>query len=180
MTENKRTIIMSIITVALFIVFVVSVSYSFYTATFTINNDDENNTITGTTAQLNTGFSDGDTEDINITMIPGDYFEKKFSVINSGSTNSTLSYTIIIDELENEFDDDNTDIIYTLIENGKEIVKDKVFPHDTTDNVLSEKIDLVGGKTNSYTLIITYKNTDKDQSGDMGKSISGKIYIREE
>ena len=57
---------------------------------------------------------------------------------------------------------------------------EKAFPSgDQTSQALSDEITLNVGETKNYTIEIEYKNTEDDQSTDMGKTISGKLFIEE-
>ena len=174
MTANKKTLILSIIGVAIFIVLVFSISYAFYTTNFDSNKDGKNNTVTGTTAKISTSFEDGETIDID-DMFPGTGFTKTFTVENSSNTD--IKFKIVINELVNEFDSFE-DITYVLKENEKTI-KNGIFPKNPEENDLSDDITLEKGEKKTYSIEVTYVNTEENQVDDMGKVISGKIFIKE-
>ena len=174
MTANKKTLIISIIGVAIFIVLVFSISYAFYTNSFKSNEDGKNNTVTGSTAKISTSFEDGDVIDID-DMFPGTGFTKTFTIENSSNTD--IKIKIVINELVNEFKS-YEDITYVLNEDGEEI-KNGTFPNDPEVNELSGEITLEKGKKKTYSIEVTYKNTEENQVDDMGKVISGKIFIKE-
>ncbi len=172
MSENKKTIIISIIAVVLFIIAISAASFAYYTAN--IEKTGEGNTdFNFKTAQISTSFDDGDEIHIE-NMIPGDSFSKTFSLGNSGSD---MEYKIVINELVNEFES-YQDITYVLKENDV-VIKDGTFPKEEANNELSEKRTLKNGENKRYTITITYNNTNDDQSPDMGKTISGIIYIKQ-
>lgn len=170
MSTNKKTILISVISIAIFIALISYASYAFYTTTVTEKG--ENAGITGSTAKLSTTFEDG--EEINKIMIPGETITKTFSIENNGSD---ITYRIAINDLVNEFIS-YQDIIYTLKEDDAILVENKVFPNDPTKNELSEIRTLKNGERKIYTIIITYQNTEEDQSPDMGKKLSGKLFIK--
>lgn len=172
MSSNKKTILISVISIAIFIALISYASYAFYTTTVTEKG--ENAGITGSTAKLSTTFEDG--EEINKIMIPGDSITKTFSIENNGAD---ISYKIAIQGLVNEFIS-YQDIIYTLKENDTLLVENKVFPNEATNNTLSETRTLKNGERKTYTITITYQNTKVDQAPDMGKRLSGKLFIEEQ
>lgn len=168
--SNKKALIISIISVVLFIIAVVSVSYAYFTSSAESLG---NNGLKATTAKLNTTFLD--TQTITITnMIPGDEIRKTFSIENNGMD---INYKIVINELINEFGSFE-DITYVLKENNV-VIKEGIFPKEVDNNELSETLTIKNGETKNYEITITYQNTDEDQAPDMGKTISGKIFIKE-
>lgn len=174
MADKEKTLIISIVAVTLFIVAIVSASYAFYTAK--VEKRGEDPAIKVTTGKLSANFAD--TAQLQmVNMIPGDTATKTFSLENAGTP---ITYKIVINELVNSFVS-YEDITYVLKEtvNGSEnIIGQGVFPKET--NALSTNaITIATNETRSYTLTITYNNTSEDQSGDMGKTISGKIFIEE-
>ncbi len=172
MSSNKKTMIISVVAIAIFIIGIAAASYAFYTAK--VSQNGENGKASGTTAKLSTTYEDDGV--INITnMIPGDSFTRTFSLENNGAD---ISYKIVVQDLVNEFTS-YEDIIFTLKENDTVLKENAVFPNDATKNELSETRTLKSGETRTYTLTITYKNTETDQADDMGKTISGKLFIKE-
>lgn len=170
---NKKSILFSVVAVAIFITIISSASYAFF-STYVQTKNENNNNLIGGTAKLSTTFDDGET--INFTnMIPGDSITKTFSLENKGQD---IHYKIVINDLINEFQS-YQDITYILKENNTLLVEDKVFPNIADNNELSTTRTLKNGEKNTYTLTITYQNTDNDQAPDMGKTISGKIFIQE-
>lgn len=167
--ENKMTIFISIVAVALFIVGVIATSYAYFTATVTKNNAENNNTNVSA-ANISATFTDGAT--LNITnMIPGDSFTKTFTLKNTG--NKAIKYKVVIQEVENTFNS-KSDIELVLKENGTTI-KSTTFP--STTGAISDELTINPNVSKSYTITITYKNTSADQSPDMEKKVSGKIFI---
>ena len=170
---NKKSILLSVVAVAIFIGAISTASYAFFT-TYVQTNNENNNNLVGGTAKLNTKFDDGETINF-INMIPGDSITKTFSLENKGQD---IRYKIVINDLINEFES-YQDITYILKENDTILVENKVFPNVADNNELSTIRTLRNGEKNTYTLTITYQNTDNDQAPDMGKTISGKIFIQE-
>ncbi len=170
MNKKNVTIAISIVSIFLFIVAIVASSYAYYTAVVTQTGD---GTSTGMkTAQFNASFIDGPILTFS-NIIPGDTFDKTFTLENSGG--SSIDYKVVINELENTFIK-KEDLKYVL-KRGEEVIASGVFPSTTT--AISNVITINGGTSHTYTLTVTYENTAEDQSEDMGKTISGKLFIEE-
>lgn len=167
--RKKRTIVISIIGLVLFLLAILSASYAYFTSN--IDKKGTGGTDVGT-AKLSAKFVD--TENLIIkNMIPSDSFTKTFSLENNSTI--AMQYKIVIKDLVNEFSS-YEDITYVLTDdNGYR--KTGTFPKTT--QALSDVLTLDASTTRNYTLTITYQNTAVDQSPDMGKTISGKIFIEE-
>lgn len=169
--ENRTTIFISIVAVAIFIVAVIATSYAYFTNT-TMKTNEGNASTDISTATISSTFTDGAT--INISnMIPGDSFTKTFTLENTGNTN--ISYKLVIQEVENTFTS-QSDIEVVVKENGN-VIKTTTFPNATS--AISDVLTITPNDSKSYSITITYKNTSVDQTPDMGKTISGKIFIEE-
>ena len=171
--QKKQTILV----VASLLVVVLSVTLAYFTAQII----GEGKNISVSSADLKIVFTDtdGNIEGNNIT--PGWSNSKTFTVKNE--SNGTYKYDIIIKDLVNTFKTykylqykitstdggyNMTDYSYLTKSNTKE------------DVALAYEISIDKGKTHTYTIEIKYANDESvDQSIDMGKSLSGTIYIRE-
>lgn len=171
MSKEKKFIIASVVSVIVFIALVSTMSYAYFTSVREANGNGDVNV---TTADLSIDYQDNTEGAIDVTMIPGDKFSKSFSVTNNGDT---ISFQIYVDELVNEFTS-YEDITYEIFEEGSKIGKSAEFPHLANDNNLGSPISIAKGETKNYTVTITYNNTEASQIPDMGKKISGKIFIK--
>ena len=183
---NTKTIIASIIGVALFIVVVVSTSYAYYTANVKTENE-SNNADTFTAANISATFNGGATLNID-NMVPGDKFTKEITVTNTGSV--PIKIKIGLKEVTNQFAALGTiaeghnateDIVYTIKEkNGSENIKDET-PFPTQAGPISDEIQLpVGEGEKTYIIEVEFKNDpNNDQSREMEQKVSGKLYIEE-
>lgn len=169
MDRKKSTIFISIVSVLVFIIAIVAISFAFYTSVVQKEGDPGTEV---TTPTLGSSFVDGPVVQIS-NIIPGDTITKTFKIMNSGGKD--LNYKIVINELQNEFTKPK-DLQYTL-KRGEEVVASGSFPTQT--GTITEIITIAQNVTHNYTLTITYLNTTEDQSADMGKTISGKIFIEE-
>ncbi len=171
MSKKKISIIASIAGVALFVAAVAGTSYAYFTAN--VETKGNTNPTNVTSGDVKAVFSDG--EQLNIgTLVPGDTVSKTFSVENTGT--ASIKYKIVINSVVNTFSRKN-DLTYVLKENGITI-KNGTFPD--SNGAISDSITISKGVTNSYTLEVTYVNSPtENQAEDMGKTISGKIFIEE-
>ena len=167
-------IIFSVVGVILFIAAVAAASFAFYTSTTKTEGDGAS--FETTTKKISSSLKDDNA--INITnMIPGDSFEKTFTLTNDGETEFT--YKIILSDYTNNFTKPD-DLVYTLTTDDKVSTGTFTKTEDSpTEFELSKETETIGvGETKTYTLKIEYKNTEIDQKDDMGKTISGKLYYR--
>ncbi len=197
MSNKKTTIIISIVSIILFIVAVLSASYAYYITTVQETGDPDSTKVG--TADFNINFVDGAVMTIE-NMIPGDTFSKTFTLENKGT--ATISYKVVMQEVRNEEFIRKEDITYKLYEYvvpkseataetdfsetegteepvvEKALLASGIFPSVT--NAISETLSIEGGVTKGYILEVTYENViDVDQKDDMGKTISGKLFIEE-
>lgn len=169
MDKRKSTIFISIVSVLIFVIAIVTVSFAFYTTVVQKEGDPGTEV---TTPTLGSSFVDGPVVQIS-NIIPGDTITKSFKIMNDGGHD--LNYKIVINELQNEFTK-TEDLQYTL-KREEVVIASGSFPTQT--GAITEVINIPQNETHNYTLTITYLNTDVDQSEDMGKTISGKIFIEE-
>ena len=172
--QKKQTILA---VTSLLLVVVLSVTLAYFTAQIT--GEGKNISVTSTDLKIVFTDTDGNIE-VNGTA-PGWSNSKTFTVKNE--SNGTYKYDIIIKDLVNTFKTykylqykitstdggyNMTDYSYLTKSNTKE------------DVALAYEISIDKGKTHTYTIEIKYANDESvDQSIDMGKSLSGTIYIRE-
>jgi hypothetical protein len=167
--NSKKSIIFSVFGVALFIVCIVAVSYAYFTAKISVQNK-ENNSVEVTTTNISVKFTDG--EALNVTnVLPGESYSKTFTLENTGDI--AINYKIAIKEVENTFV--NTDDLEVVVKEGEKVINTTTFPKSSSS--ISDALTIEPGETKSYTVTITYKDTDKNQIEDSGKSIGGKIFI---
>ncbi len=107
--------------------------------------------------------------------------ENTFTVKNE--SNGTYKYNIIIKDLVNTFVTEGfLQYKITSTDGGYNMTDFVDVPKSSTatDTVLAENISIAKGATHTYKIIINYNNSDDvDQSEDMGKTLSGKIFIEE-
>ena len=171
--QKKQTILV----VASLLVVVLSVTLAYFTAQII----GEGKNISVSSADLKIVFTDtdGNIEGSNIT--PGWSNSKTFTVKNE--SNGTYKYDIIIKDLVNTFKTYKyLQYKITSTDGGYNMTDYSYLPKASTkeDVALAYEVSIDKGKTHTYKIEIKYVNDEYvDQSIDMGKSLSGTIYIRE-
>ena len=172
MKDVRRTknIFYILISVVIFIVAVVSLSYAFFVSQ--VNNNESASTITGEAANLTIEYKEGTSQISATDIFPGWTAIKTFSVINKGTT--TGEYSLYVYDINNELMDGSISFDVTGTNGGATIEK-RNLPSNTT--TLKSKISISGSTTHVYTVKVYYNNLSVSQEGDKGKSFSFKIGI---
>ena len=175
--NRKQKIIVSITGIFLVLMILVGLTYGYFLTKITGNTN--TSSINVTTAYLALKYDDGNKEIVMNSILPGTTVATKtFTVTNVG--NGTVgNYVVALENVINELTN-KEDLVYTLkctSNNDKSpcsTVTNETYP--STNQVLIH--NAIGVKTtHSYELTITYKETGKDQSIDMNKTIEGKVQI---
>ena len=171
--QKKQTILV----VASLLVVVLSVTLAYFTAQII----GEGKNISVSSADLKIVFTDTDGNIEGNGITPGWSNTKTFTVKND--SNGTYKYDIIIKDLVNTFKTYKyLQYKITSTDGGYNMTDYYYLPKSSTkeDVALAYEISIDKGKTHTYTIEIKYVNDAVvDQSIDMGKSLSGTIYIRE-
>ena len=172
--QKKQTILV----VASLLVVVLSVTLAYFTAQ--IIGKEKNVTINS--ADLKIVFTDSDGSISGSNIEPGKWnVTKTFTIENK--SNETYKYNIVIQDLINTFVT-NGYLQYkiTSTNNGYNMTEFKDVPKSetATDTILAYSASIDVGVTQTYTVEFIYKNDESiDQSDDMGKTLSGKLFITE-
>ena len=166
--KNKKVLIPVI--ASLVTVLVLSgVSYAYYSAKIKENNKTE--TVIKSN-ELNLIFT-GTNEITANNMIPGDSFTKAFTVENT--SNRAVDYNIYMENITNEF---NEDLVYTLEDETGSVIGETPLPVTNKDKTyLKTGISIEAKTTKTYTLKITFKNTDEPQNDYQGKTFKGTLGV---
>ena len=171
--QKKQTILV----VASLLVVVLSVTLAYFTAQII----GEGKNISVSSADLKIVFTDTDGNIEGNGITPGWSNSKTFTVKNE--SNDTYKYDIIIKDLVNTFKTYKyLQYKITSTDGGYNMTDYSYLPKSSTkeDVALAYEVSIDKGKTHTYTIEIKYANDESvDQSIDMGKSLSGTIYIRE-
>ena len=167
---------LTLVIVSLLVV-VLSVSLAYFTAQIIGKEKD----VSVSSADLRIIFTDtdGNIEGSNIT--PGWSNSKTFTVKNE--SNRTYKYDIIIKDLVNTFVTEGyLQYKITSTNNGYNMTDYVSVPKSSTatDTILAKNVSIAVNATQKYTIEFRYANDENvDQSDDMGKKLSGTLFITE-
>ena len=172
--QKKQTILV----VASLLVVVLSVTLAYFTAQII----GKGKNVTINSADLKIIFTDSDGSINGTNIEPGKWnVTKTFTIENK--SNETYKYNIVIQDLVNTFVT-NGYLQYkiTSTNGGYNMTEFKDVPKSetATDTILAYSASIDVGVTQTYTVEFIYKNDESvDQSEDMGKTLSGKLFITE-
>ena len=167
---------LTLVIVSLLVV-VLSVSLAYFTAQIIGKGKD----VSVTSTNLQIVFTDTDGEIAGADIEPGWQKTKTFTVQNNSK--SEYKYNIVIKDLVNTFVT-NGYLKYkiTSTNNGYNMTEFKDIPKSSApkDKILAYSVSIPVGVTQSYTIEFKYANDESvDQSDDMGKKLSGTLFITE-
>ena len=172
--QKKQTILV----VASLLVVVLSVTLAYFTAQII----GKGKNVTINSADLKIIFTDSDGSISGTNIEPGKWnVTKTFTIENK--SNETYKYNIVIQDLVNTFVT-NGYLQYkiTSTNGGYNMTEFKDVPKSetATDTILAYSVSISVGVTQSYTVEFKYANDESvDQSNDMGKKLSGTLFITE-
>ena len=171
--QKKQTILV----VASLLVVVLSVTLAYFTAQIIGKGKD----VSVSSADLKIIFTDSDGAISGSNIEPGWSDTKTFTVENNSK--SEYKYNIVIKDLLNTFVT-NGYLQYkiTSTNGGYNMTEFKDVPKSSvaTDTILAYSVVIPNGVTQSYTIEFKYANDESvDQSDDMGKKLSGTLFITE-
>ena len=171
--QKKQTILV----VASLLVVVLSVTLAYFTAQIIGKGKD----VSVSSADLKIIFTDSDGAISGSNIEPGWSDTKTFTIENK--SNETYKYNIVIQDLVNTFVT-NRYLQYkiTSTNGGYNMTGFKDVPKSSApkDKILAYSVSIPVGVTQSYTVEFMYSNDESvDQSDDMGKKLSGTLFITE-
>ena len=172
--QKKQTILV----VASLLVVVLSVTLAYFTAQII----GKGKNVTINSADLKIIFTDSDGSISGTNIEPGKWnVTKTFTIENK--SNETYKYNIVIQDLVNTFVTEGyLQYKITSTNGGYNMTEFKDVPKSetATDTILAYSVSIPVGVTQSYTVEFKYVNDESvDQSEDMGKTLSGKLFITE-
>ena len=171
--QKKQTILV----VASLLVVVLSVTLAYFTAQIIGKGKD----VSVSSADLKIVFTDTDGSISGTNIEPGWSDTKTFTIENK--SNETYKYNIVIQDLVNTFvTKEYLQYKITSTNGGYNMTEFKDVPKSeiATDTILAYSVSIPVGVTQSYTIEIKYTNDESvDQSIDMNKKLSGKLFITE-
>ncbi len=167
--DRKTKIKILALTVTIILFAVIGVSYAYVSLNITGN--EEASSVSVDIAQLELTFTDGNV--VNISGIfPGTAVNKTFSVTNN--TNTATYYDIKMDDVFTTFTED--ELVYTLSSTNSGATKtETIMPNN--DGLIKAKVLIAGNTTQTYTMSITWKETNDYQNYNSGATYHGKIQI---
>ena len=167
---------LTLVIVSLLVV-VLSVSLAYFTAQIIGNGKD----VSVSSADLKIIFTDTDGNIEGNGITPGWSNSKTFTVKNE--SNRTYKYDIIIKDLVNTFVTEGyLQYKITSTNNGYNMTDYVSVPKSSTatDTILAKNVSIAVNATQKYTIEFRYVNDENvDQSDDMGKKLSGTLFITE-
>ena len=171
--QKKQTILV----VASLLVVVLSVTLAYFTAQIIGKGKD----VSVSSADLKIIFTDSDGNIEGNGITPGWSNSKTFTVKNE--SNRTYKYDIIIKDLVNTFVTEGyLQYKITSTNNGYNMTDYVSVPKSSTatDTILAKNVSIAVNATQKYTIEFRYANDENvDQSEDMGKKLSGTLFITE-
>ena len=167
----------SILVVASLLVVVLSVTLAYFTAQIIGKGKD----VSVSSADLKIIFTDSDGAISGSNIEPGWSDTKTFTIENK--SNETYKYNIVIKDLVNTFVTEGyLQYKITSTNGGYNMTEFKDIPKSSApkDTILAYSVVIPNGVTQSYTIEFKYANDESvDQSDDMGKKLSGTLFITE-
>ena len=167
---------LTLVIVSLLVV-VLSVSLAYFTTQIIGKGKD----VSVTSTNLQIVFTDTDGEIAGADIEPGWQKTKTFTVQNNSK--SEYKYNIVIKDLLNTFVTEGyLQYKITSTNGGYNMTEFKDIPKSSiaTDTILAYSVVIPNGVTQSYTIEFKYSNDESvDQSDDMGKKLSGTLFITE-
>ena len=167
---------LTLVIVSLLVV-VLSVSLAYFTAQIIGKGKD----VSVTSANLQIVFTDSDGALTETDIEPGWSATKTFTIKND--TKTEYKYNIVIKDLLNTFvTEEYLQYKITSTNDGYNMTEFKDIPKSSApkDTILAYSVVIPNGVTQSYTIEFKYTNDENiDQSDDMGKQLSGTLFITE-
>ena len=167
---------LTLVIVSLLVV-VLSVSLAYFTAQII----GKGKTVDVSSANLQIVFTDSDGALTETDIEPGWSATKTFTIKND--TKTEYKYNIVIKDLLNTFVTEGyLQYKITSTNNGYNMTEFKDIPKSSiaTDTILAYSVSIPVGVTQNYTIEFKYANDESvDQSDDMGKKLSGTLFITE-
>ena len=168
--KNKKYIVYLVVSI---LVLTIGVSYAYFKARV----NGEGKSISLRSKGIYVLYS-GDATLASESISPGWSVTKKFTVENQGSNNEV--YNIYIEGLVNTFVTSGYLQYKITSSNGYNMSEYKDIPksNTSTDTVLAYSVPIKSKEKQTYKVELIYKETEEDQSVDMGKILSGILGIQ--
>ncbi len=172
MKNTKKSLILSVCLLSVFVLSIIGISYAYYAANIT-GNDATNPSISLKSGYLSIKYTDG-SQSLNTgdtTITGGTTLTKTFSVTNSGT--KSAYYAVWLKNVVNPFTR-TKDWTYVLSV-GDIIISSGEIPTQDTAIVVARGLEK--GIKEDLTLKVTYAKTSEDQSVDMNKTLEFNVSV---
>ena len=168
--KNKKYIMYLVVSI---LVLTIGVSYAYFKAR--VNGDGKSISLRSKGIYV---LYSGDATLASESISPGWSVTKEFTVENQGSNNEV--YNIYIEGLVNTFVTSGYLQYKITSSNGYNMSEYKDIPksNTSTDTVLAYSVPIKSKEKQTYKVELIYKETEEDQSADMGKILSGILGIQ--
>ena len=171
---DKRVYVVLISSLAILISLTYQGTYSYFSTTVEGTGNTEHNTSTVTTDELTDLVINGNAIANTNPLIPGDVITQTFTVQNDNSIR--VCFNLLWSNTTNTFINQDDVVVHLEDSDGTVIVNETVFPATNAGTtLLASGVQIPAETTETYTLTVTYKNTDELQNADIGKSFNGTI-----
>ena len=167
---NKKKLVVTALGVLIGVALVASATYAWFSTNVTGNDNAKD--IISSTATLKIDFTDGK-QIVLENAKPGSSTTKTFTVKNTGT--DTVYYKINWQEFNNTITNDELTIKLTCTSSSgtcSGVTEEAAYDRDIKDN-----IELPTGVTHTYTLTVSFIDTNQNQKENQGKSFSGVLQI---
>ncbi len=175
MTRERR-IIVSLVGIFIVVLALIGVTFGYWMTRVVYNTEEKSLSVKLGTLELKYGDGNGILAPKEAIMPGEEVGTKTFTVENTGDNKSL--YGVIFENVNNPLER-KTDLVYTITcESTKgtcnALEGEQIFP-STNITILNNEI--ASKEKHTYTIKVTYKNPDANQSADMGKTFSAKVNI---
>ncbi len=172
--KQKRMFVVVISALVIMISLTYQGTYSYFSASVEGTGNTENNQSQGQTNTLQNLIISESANVVSSNMIPGDNVTYTFTVENSN--NIDVCYNLLWSNTTNTFINQQDLLVKLEKSDGTVLLESSQFPATNSGTtMLVEGTSIEADTTDTFTLTVTYQNTEEDQTADIGKSFSGTI-----
>ena len=172
--KQKRMFVVIISALVIMISLTYQGTYSYFTSRVEGTGNIENNQSQGQTNTLQNLIIGESANVVSSNMIPGDSVTYTFTVHNPNTI--SVCFSLLWSNTTNTFVNQKDLLVKLEKSDGTVLVESSQFPATNIGtNMLVEGISIEADTIDTFTLTVTYQNTEEDQTADIGKSFSGTI-----
>lgn len=174
MKNKKKIIMLSVVCILIAVISLIGITYAYYKIRYLSNLNEKS--ISVITDKIEIMYSD-DNELITATDVrPGVFYEKSFTVTNTGYG---IGYYIVTLVNRAEYTSPYREAWTYTLKQGDSIISEGIVPDEKEEMAISNNISIASGNTHSYVIELVYNDLEYDQTVDMGKEFAFKVDIKE-